>query len=102
MATYEHICTAEDCQFEWEDSYSIKLDPPKFCPKCNKETAKRLISLGGKGIVELTGQDLVDKCKADAKKIKEEASKDANKYASLIGEDKYNAIQTRMDRQKRK
>lgn len=99
MPDYEHECTA--CQHQWEDTYSIKVDPPKICPKCGQETAKRLISLNGRGVVELTGQDLVDKCKADAKIIKEEASKNANKYASLLGEDRYHQLQTRLDRQKR-
>ncbi len=42
MAEYEHICEA--CGFEWTACYSIKEDPPKICPKCNKKKAKRLIS----------------------------------------------------------
>lgn len=100
MPSYEHICNT--CKHEWEDFYSIKADPPKNCPKCSAETVTRLISLGGKGIVELTGQELVDKCKADAKQIMKEASKNANKYASLLGEDKYHQLQTKMDRQKKR
>lgn len=101
MATYEHVCTSDDCKFEWEDSYSIKVDPPKVCPKCKQETAKRLISLGGKGIVELTGQDLVDKVKSDAKVLKDDMKKSDKVYASMLGEDKYQTLQTRMDKQKR-
>ena len=97
MPTYEHQCTS--CNHEWEAEYSIKKDPPTTCPSCHQETAKRLISGGsGRGAVELYGQDLVDKCKADAQKIKQEAYKDANKYASLLGEDRYQQIQTQMDR----
>lgn len=99
MAIYEHICT--DCSFEWEDEYSIKQDPPKICPKCHKETAKRLISFGGKGIVELYGQDLVDKCKADGKKMKNEAYGDEKKYANYLGEAKYEQLQKQMDKRKR-
>lgn len=98
MPDYLHECTNVECKHEWEDFYSIKQDPPKVCPKCGLETAKRLISLCGKGVVELTGQDLVDHIKADAQKIKKEASKDANKYASLIGEDRYHQLQTQLDR----
>ena len=102
MPYYEHQCQDPNCGYEWEDEYSIKDDPPKVCPKCGKETAKRMISLGGKGVVELTGQELITKLKGDAKQIMKEAHKDANKYASLLGEDKYHQIQTQIDRQKRK
>lgn len=102
MPTYEHICVSDTCKYTWEDEYSIKKDPPKICPNCNKETAQRLISGGsGRGVVELSGQELVDKCKADAKQIMKEASKDANKYASLLGEDKYHQMQTQLDRRNR-
>lgn len=97
MPTYEHAC--QECQYEWEEEYSIKKDPPTTCPQCHKETVKRLVSGGsGKGSVELYGQELIEKCKSDAKKIKHEASKDANKYANLLGEARYHDLQTRMDR----
>ena len=99
MPTYEHMC--QSCGHEWEDEYSIKAEPPQFCPKCNAKAVKRLISLGGKGVVELTGQELVDKLKGDAQQIKQEASRDANKYASLLGESRYHELQTRLDRRKR-
>ncbi len=93
MAIYDHVCEA--CNHEWEDEYSIKEDPPKECPKCGKETVKRLISLCGKGVVELYGQDLVDKCKADAKQMKKDSYKNENLRASLIGEDKYHKMQSK-------
>lgn len=102
MPTYEHQCQSPECKHEWEDTYSIKLDPPKLCPKCNQETAKRVISLGSKGVVELTGQDLIDKVKSDTKQLKKEIAKDANKYASLLGEDRYHQLQTQMDRRGRR
>lgn len=101
MPTYEHKCLDEKCNFEWEDMYSIKKDPPTTCPKCKQETAKRVISLGGKGIVELVGQELVDKCKSDAKQLQKDASKDDKIYANLLGESRYQQIQTKMDQQKR-
>ena len=101
MPDYEHQCQNEECKYEWEASYSIKVDPPKICPKCGKETAKRVISLGARGVVELTGQDLVDHVKSDAKRIQREASKDTNKYASLLGEDRYHQLQTQLDRRKK-
>lgn len=101
MPTYEHMCQNTDCNHEWEDNYSIKQDPPKLCPKCGLETAKRVISLGGKGVVELYGHDLVDKLKSDAKQLKKDASRNENIYANLLGPDKYHSLQTKMDRRKR-
>ena len=100
MPDYEHICENVECKHEWEATYSIKVDPPKNCPKCNQETAKRLISLNGKGVVELTGSDYVDKVKSDAKQLQRDASKNEKLYANMLGENKYNGLQSRLDRQK--
>jgi len=99
MPTYEHLCTT--CNHEWEDEYSIKADPPKICPQCNAETVKRLISLGGRGVVELYGQELVDKLKGDAQKLKGDAAAKEKVYANLLGDDKYQSLQTKMDQNKR-
>lgn len=100
MPTYEHICLS--CNHKWEDEYSIKSDPPKTCPACAQESVKRLISGGsGRGRVELTGQDLIDKIKGDAKQLKNDAAQKEKIYANLLGEDKYQSLQTRMDNQKR-
>lgn len=100
MPTYEHICTNVECSHQWEDSYSIKMDPPKICPKCQQSTVQRLISLGGKGVVELSGQELVDKLKNDAKSIQRQARKDEKLYANLLGESKYQDLQVSLDRRK--
>ena len=99
MPDYEHRC--DTCKHEWEETYSIKLDPPKACPTCKAETVTRLISLGGKGIVELTGQELVDKCKAYAQVLKKDMAAKEKVYANLLGEDKYQSLQNRIDKQKR-
>lgn len=100
MPTYEFQC--EDCKHEWEVYQSMSAPNPDECPSCKvKDKVKKLISLGSKGVVELYGQDLVDKIRADAKKTKEEAAKDEKVYANLLGEDKYQSIQVRMDEQKR-
>lgn len=99
MPTYEHLCNT--CKHEWEADYSIKTDPPKECPECKAETVTRLISLGGKGVVELTGHELVDKVKADAQQLKKDAAQKEKVYANLLGEDKYHSMQTQMDRAKR-
>lgn len=102
MPTYEHQCTDKECGHEWEDIYSIVQDPPKVCPKCGKETAMRLISLGGKGVVELTGQDLVDKTKQDIKKLKQDMQSSDKVYANMLGESKYHDLQTKLDKRKRR
>lgn len=101
MPDYEHICTNEECKHEWEDTYSINKEPPKECPKCHKQTAKRVISLNSKGIVELSGQELVNKVKSDARELSRNAAKKEKVYANLLGEDKYHQMQTSMDRRKR-
>lgn len=99
MPTYEHICN--DCGNEWEDFYGITDNPPDTCPKCQSKAVQRLISLGGKGVVVLTGQDLVNKVKADANQLKKDAAKNENIYANLLGSTRYNDLQTKLDKQKR-
>lgn len=46
--TYEYKCT--NCKHFWELDQSIKDAPIKTCPKCKKDTAKRMIS-GGIGFL---------------------------------------------------
>lgn len=99
MPTYEHKC--ETCKHQWEDEYSIKVDPPKVCPECTAETVVRLISLSGKGVVTLAGQELTDKIKGDAQALKREAASNEKVYANLLGEEKYHNLQTKLDSQKK-
>jgi hypothetical protein len=100
MATYDHLC--ENCNQEFELEYSVKVDPPTLCPLCNFDgKVKRLISFATPGKVELQGQDLVDHIKSDAKKIQREAVLSEKKYSNLIGEARYQQIQTQMDRKRR-
>ena len=42
--TYEYYC--EHCKAQWEMEQSISEDAIKKSPKCQQETAKRLISAG--------------------------------------------------------
>ena len=44
--TYEYKCVS--CGHEWEEEQKITDKKITICPKCNKETAERLIS-GGTG-----------------------------------------------------
>lgn len=102
MPTYLYECQIHG-EFEEYHSMSKILE---MCPKCQEEglepqQLKQLINCSSKGIVELTGQDLVDKIKSDAQKTKQEAAKDEKVYANLLGEEKYQSLQTRMDQQKR-
>jgi len=99
MPTYFHVCENPDCNHEWEEEYSIKADPPKVCPKCGQETAKRMISGGsGRGIVELTGHELSQKIREDAQKIKSDAARSDKTLANLVGEQKFHQLQTERDR----
>ena len=50
--TYEYVC--EKCGHKWEESQSIKEEPTKTCPKCQEESAKRLISKGSGFILQGT------------------------------------------------
>ncbi len=42
MPHYEYACSI--CQYQWESEASIKAPPETLCPKCQQESAKRLIS----------------------------------------------------------
>ncbi len=98
---YLHLC--RKCEHKWEEEYSMKVDPPTICPNCKVEgEVQRLIFGGsGRGIVELTGQDLKDKIKSDAKQLSKEMYSSEKVYANLLGEDKYQKLQTKMDAAKR-
>lgn len=101
MPTYEYECP-EHGVFEEFHSITIKLE---HCPKCKEGgkdiEIKRLISGGsGRGVVELTGHDLVAKTKEDIVKLKKDMSKSDKVYANMLGDDKYQALQTKMDKQK--
>lgn len=101
MPEYEHQCKNEECKHEWSDTYSIKQDPPKVCPKCNQETAVRLISLGGRGKVALYGKELLEQVKVDTDKLKKDIYTSEKMYSNFLGEDKYQKIQEKLDKRKR-
>lgn len=102
MPTYLYECPTHG-EFEEYHSMSNMLE---FCPKCQEENKepqklKQLINCISKGVVELQGQELVDKLKSDAKKIQQDASQKESVYANLLGESNYENLQTRLDKQKR-
>lgn len=101
MPTYLYECPICS-EFEEFHSNSTKLEE---CPMCAKNgvasKVNRLICGTNRGIIELYGQDLVDSVKADTEKIKRDASKSERIYSNIIGEDKYQGLQSSIDKQKR-
>jgi putative FmdB family regulatory protein len=99
MPTYEFLCASEECKHEWEDFLSMSAPIPA-CPVCGKE-GKRLISgMSGRGIVNLTGNDLVNKVKQDAKNLENHAANNENYAANFVG-DIYQKKQQQIDTAKR-
>lgn len=47
MPTYEYRCKNPECGHEWEQEQRITDPKRTTCPKCEKETAERLISASG-------------------------------------------------------
>lgn len=45
--TYEYECTNPLCAHTWEEDQKITAQSIGICPKCNQQTAKRLISKSG-------------------------------------------------------
>jgi hypothetical protein len=104
MPTYDYLCEVSNEEFECFHSITKELEECEICANKGMEQhkPKRLISGGsGRGIVELTGQDLKNKIKEDAKKLKGEVYSDANKYANVLGETRYQKIQSDMDKRRR-
>lgn len=89
MPTYLHLC--KNCNEEFEDFYSIREEPPTKCPLCNVEgQVQRLVYGGsGRGIVELTGNELKEKLKQEGQELKRMAMKDENLRANLAGESNF-------------
>lgn len=47
MPFYDYDCTNEACAHTWEVEAKITADKETVCPKCQKETARRLVSKTG-------------------------------------------------------
>jgi putative FmdB family regulatory protein len=48
MPSYDYLC--DNCEYKFEQFQSIKADALKKCPKCGKNSLKRLIGAGA-GII---------------------------------------------------
>lgn len=44
MPVYDYKC--KECEHVWEENHSMNDPDILVCPKCGKESAKKLISLG--------------------------------------------------------
>ena len=58
MPTYEYKCSK--CNHYFEDFHSMNAEPLKKCPKCGKNSLKKLISGGAGLIFKGTGFYLTD------------------------------------------
>jgi putative FmdB family regulatory protein len=101
MPTYLYFC---DTHGEFEEYHSITIKLTR-CPQCKEagkdQEIKRLIPQGGaKGVVELTGHELVAKTKEDAQKFKREVYANEKAYANVVGDGVYQGLQKRIDRNK--
>lgn len=104
MPTYEYFCAVNDIEFEEYHSIAIVIEECPICKEKQLEShkPKRLISGGsGKGVVKLSGNELTAKIKTDTAALKKQVYGNVNQYASVLGEDKYQKIQTQLDKNKR-
>lgn len=102
MPTYLYLCPIHD-EFEEYHSITTKLT---HCPKCKEagkdQEIKRLIAPGGsKGVVELTGHDLIAKAKSDAKQFKRDVYSSEKLYSNVVGEGHYQGLQKSIDKHRR-
>lgn len=90
MPTYDHECY--ECQYSWEDTYSIHQDPPTICPQCGGK-ARRIITAVPACKVVLSGNELRAYIKDEQKKIRQQIKTDENLRANISGEDNYHNTQ---------
>ena len=105
MPTYEYAHKTSTCQHEWEETRSIVRCFPTeedTCPSCGAKGNITLLVSGGSGRhkVELGRRELIEKTNADAQALRREVYSNENTYANLLGEQRYNELQSRYDRQK--
>jgi hypothetical protein len=110
MPTYIYLCQnsiEEDGHGEFEELHSSSDEAKlKECPFCRKEKdistpVKRLINSTTPGVVELTGRDAIDKAKVDAAQFKRDVHKSEHLYSNVLGHDKYQSLQQRIDKQRK-
>jgi len=95
MPTYDHECY--ECQYEWEDFYSISVSPPEVCPKCGGK-ARRVIKTVPACKVVLTGTELKQHIKNERKKIRQQLKTDEKFKANFIGEEAHHNTQINLNK----
>ncbi len=104
MPTYIYLCETHG---EFDSYHSIRDDARLTeCVQCREELdistpVTRLISGGsGRGIVQLEGDEYKASVMKDAARIKRDVYSNESSYANVLGNDKYQALQQRMDKQR--
>jgi len=95
MPNYDHACY--DCEYEWEEFYSINDEPPTVCPKCGGK-ARRVITGVPACSVKLEGAELKQHIKDERKKIRHQLKSDEKLRANLMGEDKFHNTETNVQK----
>ncbi|MDE2509393.1 MAG: zinc ribbon domain-containing protein [Planctomycetota bacterium] len=83
MPTYDYVCDA--CGHEFEVFESIKADPQKICPKCEKASLRRKIGGGAAIIFKGSGFYQTD-YRSESYKKAAEADKSASSAAPAKSE----------------
>lgn len=86
MPVYDYKC--KDCEHVFEVFHKIADSGPTECPECKQNNVFKLMS-PIMGSVELRGQELSRKIKADAQKLIQESSKSQKVLANMVGDDKF-------------
>lgn len=73
MPTYEYAC--QKCGHEFEQFQSMRDEPLKKCPKCKKQSLKRLVGGGAGLIFKGTGFYITDYKKRAARLMPRPASR---------------------------
>lgn len=102
MSTFLYSCEIFG-EFEREHSVHTILE---ICPLCEEKQLeahkpKRLINCTSVGKVVLSGNDLTAKIKSDTQQLKRDMHKDERLYSNLVGNDKYEVLQTAIDKNKK-
>lgn len=104
MPSYEYLCEVNNEEFEEFHSITKQIEECPICKERNLEPhkPKRLISGGsGRGIVELTGHELKASIKQGAAQLNKDIHSSEKVYSNVLGEGKYQNLQTRIDKNKR-
>ena len=95
MPNYDHACY--ECEYEWEDFYSITVDPPTVCPKCGGKARRVILSVPA-AKVKLEGRELKEHIAEEQKKIKKQLKNDSKLKANLMGEENYHNTQVNIQK----